>query len=234
MTEESVAVTHGVVLLSGGLDSSAALVWAQVRYSELRAVTFSYGQPSRYRELAAAKRIALARGVQWTELALSDALMPRAGLLRGVDASATPRFGGVDREFVPGRNLLFATLAAAHASLWFPSGNIDLILGACAEDQSGFPDCRPTTLAMLSAALCMGTGRQIGIRTPWADRTKSEILYAIQPDAEALALVCSSWSCYCGEGPCGTCGACVKRADGFAARGIPDLVEPCHVGSESA
>ncbi len=69
----------------------------------------------------------------------------------------------------------------------------------------------------------MGTGRRLTIQTPWANRTKREILFACQPNDKAFDLVCRSWSCYRSTGPCGECGACVKRADAFTSMGVEDL-----------
>jgi 7-cyano-7-deazaguanine synthase len=225
------SVSHAVVLLSGGLDSSAALVWTQARSASLRAISFDYCQPNRDREIPAAQAIAAARGVPLVLLHLADALSAKSGLLAGLDL---PPGGGIAPAFIVGRNMLFATVAAAHAATWWPRGRIDIVIGACASDQAGFPDCRPNTMHQLAAALSAGCGRDIRIVMPWADSSKSQILYAIEPDAEALRQVCASWSCYRKHGPCGECGACALRAEAFAARGVQDLcVESKMVGGDS-
>lgn len=213
--------TSAVVLLSGGLDSIAAMVWAQARYVDLRAVSCSYGQPNASRELASAKRAAAERGVPWDLIDLGRALLPSspAGILGGGEPQADPSH---DAAFVPGRNLLLAMVAAAHACTWWP-GSFDVILGACAEDQAGFPDCRPVALAELACAIQVGCEREVLVRAPWADRTKREILYAIQPDAPAFDTVRRSWSCYRDSGPCGACKPCQHRARAFASLGVDDL-----------
>lgn len=218
-------INKACVLLSGGLDSTAALCWAMHRYSDVRAFGVDYGQPNRDAEMTAAKRTARELGVPYVGVAIADALRPSTpvGLMAGVPAAGT--HVGIDRAFVPGRNLLLATIAASHACTWW-EGGFDLILGACAEDQAGFPDCMPTTLAQLTLALQMGCLRHVMIRTPWADRTKREILYAVQPDEKAFDLVRRSWSCYAPVGPCGVCGACVKRTAAFESLGVEDLSAP--------
>lgn len=223
-----------VVLLSGGLDSTAALCWALHRYLDVRAFGVDYGQPNRDAELVAARNAAETMGVTMTRIAVADALRPvqAAGLMAGVVPSPGSS-SGIDRAFVPGRNLLLATVAISHACTWWPEGPIDLVIGACAEDQAGFPDCRPATLGQLAHALSMGVGRTIRIRSPWADRTKREILYALQPDTHAFNVVRRSWSCYQGHGPCGSCGACVKRDAAFADLGVADLcAEPVLCGGD--
>ena len=215
-------IKNAVVLLSGGMDSTAAMCWAVRRYTDVRALGIDYGQPNRDAEITAARRAADELGVPYVGLAIADALRPSrpAGIMGEVpDAGVSC---GIDKAFVPGRNLLLATVAAAHACTWWPDA-FDMIMGACADDQGTFPDCKPTCLAQLALALQMGCMRSIMIKTPWADMTKRNILYAVQPDAQAFDLVRRSWSCYRTAGPCGTCGACVKRADAFAAVGVEDL-----------
>lgn len=217
------SVSNAVVLLSGGLDSTAALCWATRRYIDVRAFAVDYGQPNRDAELTAGHAAAAALEVPYVGIAVADALRPErpAGLMAGVPTPGS--VDGIDRAFVPGRNLLLATTAFSHACTWWPTGPIDLILGACEEDQAGFPDCRPSVLGQLAHALSLGIGRELRIRSPWADYTKRQILYACQPDAVGFDLVRRSWSCYRPKGPCGGCGACIKRAAAFASIGVDDL-----------
>ncbi len=215
-------VPNAVVLLSGGLDSTAALCWATRRYIDVRAFGVDYGQPNRDAELTAARLACEALEVPYIGIHVADAMRPAkpAGLMGGVPAAG--EFCGINRAFVPGRNLMLATVAASHACTWWPAA-FDIIMGACAEDQGGFPDCKPTTLAQLGLALQLGCLRSIMIKTPWADKTKREILYACQPDAVGFDLVRRSWSCYQKSGPCGVCGACVNRAAAFEAMAVEDL-----------
>lgn len=221
-------VNRAVVLVSGGLDSVAALVWARARYSDLRAISFDYGQPNRSQELPIAQEAAGLLGVAWSGVHLGDAMRPAkpAGIMGKVEDHDASKFGGIDRAFVPGRNLVFLTVAVAHAATWFSTGSFDVIIGACSEDQAGFPDCQPTTLAKLAMACNAGSGKSLRILSPWADKTKAQILYAIEPDPDALDLVSRSYSCYRPDGPCGACSACVKRAAAFEARGLTDYSKP--------
>jgi 7-cyano-7-deazaguanine synthase len=230
-SENPPLVNRAVVLLSGGLDSVAALCWAQQRYVELQAISFEYGQPNRDQEIPAAQRAAAALGVPWRVVGLSDAMRPEKpmGIMAGNLNPCEARFGGVDKAFVPGRNFVFATTALGHSCSWWPNGNVDLVMGACQEDQMGFPDCRPGALAKLAAAMREGYGRSVAIKTPWSAMTKAQILYAVQPHAEAFELVRRSFSCYSGDGPCSACSACTKRAAAFNAIGVTDLSERTHL-----
>ncbi len=222
---------RGVVLLSGGLDSVAALCWAQARYPELEAISFDYGQPNRNQEIPSAQRAAEKRGVRWRVVGLHDAMRPEkpTGIMGVVPDHDTSRFGGTDKAFVPGRNVLLAAVALAHASTWWANGNIDIVMGACAEDQAGFHDCRPGNLLKLAEGFRACFGRSVVIKTPWATMTKSQVLYAIKPDAEALASVQRSYSCYRDDGPCLRCSACVKRKAAFDEQGILDLSQRTHM-----
>src|SRR5690606_1890821 len=121
--------------------------------------------------------------------------------------------------FVPGRNLVFLTLAAAWG---WPRGIHDLVAGTSQTDYSGYPDCRRDTLDALERTLSLGLERDIRIHTPLMRLSKKEtVLLAAELGAlEAMAL---THTCYRGERPpCGTCAACVLRAKGFAEAGVPD------------
>lgn len=198
-----------VVLLSGGFDSVAALHWAAIRYRRIIAISFLYGQPNADQESTAAGSAAIALGIEWRRLAVSDAV-------RGARAleSASP--------VVPGRNLVLLSIAASHAAHEWQLGRLDLIIGSNVDDAEQFPDYRLETLLLMTKTLSHGLGRECRVVAPWIDRTKSQILYSIKADPVALAAVCKSWSCYHATGPCNTCGACVKRAAAFAAQGVTD------------
>lgn len=206
-----------VVLLSGGMDSVASLFWAQARYPRMFALSFMYGQPNADQELAAAGYAAKVAGVDWRRLAVSDAV-------RGANrlTSTSP--------VVPGRNLVFLSIAAAHAAAEWGIGRLDVVIGSNAEDAADFPDCRQETVSAMSAALSAGHGRDVVVMAPWLGKTKAQILYAVKPDAAALDAVRRSWSCYRATGPCGECGACVKRAAAFRSQGIADAAEPIVMG----
>jgi 7-cyano-7-deazaguanine synthase len=224
-------------LLSGGFDSVAALHLAKSRYAEVRAIGFQYGQPHADAELTVAGRIARERNVEFVTPALADAVPRGVGFMGGpCDHEAGP---GINHAFVPGRNLIFATIAAAYACRWWTVGPIAIVMGATKDDADGFPDCRKQVLATLGTIIKEGTERQIWIDAPWVDKSKAGVLVELEklPHAGhaevAIADVQRSWSCYRGgDAPCGTCTACVVRARAFAISGVTDLSArlPMHGG----
>jgi len=213
-------IDNAAVLLSGGMDSVAALWWARAHYSRVAAILIDYGQANRDQELTAAYQAAEAAGAHYNlRFCIADSLPRGQGILAGV-RDHDEKAHGLSPAFVPGRNLVMLTIAAAHACTLFPNGNIDLVIGACKEDAAGFPDCRESVLAKLAEALRAGNARQLGIVAPWVHRTKAEILGLLHKDA--LESVSRSWSCYRGDGPCLKCSACVLRARAFEAAGLID------------
>jgi 7-cyano-7-deazaguanine synthase len=172
------------ILLSGGLDSTACLVWALERGWRVDAVGFDYGQPHS-KELAAARAIASALGVSFITVPLSLS----GGLLDGGDSGSA--------SVVPGRNEAFLRAAADLA----PRCSA-LVVGATAEDQAVYEDCRPLFFDQMRASL------GVRIYTPLIDKTKGHV-WSMVPDE----LRGQTWSCYRGgDAPCGACGACRVRS----------------------
>ncbi|HLT91923.1 MAG TPA: 7-cyano-7-deazaguanine synthase QueC [Woeseiaceae bacterium] len=212
-----------LVVLSGGQDSTTCLYWALERFGRggVETLTFDYGQRHRV-ELECAANVARHAGVPHRVLpidtfaalggnALTDAAQPVP--------EDSPAEGRLPATFVPGRNLVFLTLAAAWG---WPRGIHDLVAGTSQTDYSGYPDCRRDTLDALERTLSLGLERDIRIHTPLMRLSKKEtVLLAAELGAlEAMAL---THTCYRGERPpCGTCAACVLRAKGFAEAGIAD------------
>ena len=155
---------------------------------------------------------------------MADVFGVRLGLLGVVQDHDQAAIGGTNPAFLPGRNTVLASVAAMHACAWWPVGNIDLVMGACAEDAQGFADCRAGFLSELASVIRKGYGRQIEIVAPWVGLSKGGILAALHENQEAIADIQRSWSCYRGarSGPCGTCTACVVRARAFGAAGLQD------------
>ncbi len=121
--------------------------------------------------------------------------------------------------FVPGRNLIFLTFAAAHA---YRHGIRHLVTGVAQTDYSGYPDCREDTIAALQKAVSLGMDREFTIHTPLMQRSKKETVeLAVRLGGlEAMAL---THTCYNGRRPpCGECQACRLRAKGFAEAGVRD------------
>lgn len=219
-----------VVLLSGGLDSTAALHWALEGRAEVRAIGFDYGQPSRDHELAAADACCRRRGVAFVRLALADTIATRRGLLGSVPDHASAR-AAPHGAFVPGRNAVFLAVAAAHAAAWWPDA-FDLAIGATADDAAGFPDCRAAFFDAMAATLRAALARDVAVVAPWRDVTKVDLV-GRAGHAAVIEDIAASWSCYRREGPCGTCTPCVLRRAAFVAHGIVDRCAPARlIGGE--
>jgi 7-cyano-7-deazaguanine synthase len=215
-------VTEGaaVVLLSGGQDSTTCLAWALERFARIECVTIDYGQRHRV-ELDAAVRVAAAAGVPQVCIPC-DSFSALGGnsltTSTAVETALDPETG-LPNTFVPGRNLVFLTLAASFA---WQRGIADLVTGVCQTDYSGYPDCRADTMEALQTALRAGMDFPLNIHTPLMHLTKAETVVMLR-DLGHLDLLKQSHTCYNGQiPPCGQCPACVLRAKGFAEAGIPD------------
>lgn len=223
MSASRVTYERALVLLSGGADSTAALCLAIGRYAEVAAIGFDYGQPNRDHEMTAAQRIAGAVGVPFARIVMADTIATGRGLL-GAVRDHDPTATGLNPAFVPGRNAVFLTAAAAHACSRWPSGNLAVVIGATGEDSAGFPDCRRGFFDVLSLALRYGYAREITIDAPFTKLSKAEVI--AQLDESSRDIVATSWSCYRASGPCGACTACMVRAAAFAELGLKDFCAP--------
>ena len=212
-----------LVVLSGGQDSTTCLYWAIKRFGieDVSTVTFDYGQRHRI-ELDCAARIAAQAGVSNTLLPIDtfaalggDALTDDAvSVAEGVDAAT-----GLPNTFVPGRNLVFLTFAAAMA---YQKGIGNLVTGVAQTDYSGYPDCREGTITSLQHTLRLGMEYDVTIHTPLMHLSKKETV-ELARDLGALPAMALTHTCYNGERPpCGTCPACELRAKGFAEAGVKD------------
>jgi 7-cyano-7-deazaguanine synthase len=234
----------GIVLLSGGLDSTTAAAVAQREGVELMALTVYYGQ-SHARELASARRVAQILGIPhrvieapfFGELASFSALTHPRQHPRPLDRLPDAMTADIPVTYVPLRNTYLLTLAAAaleSAALEAIEAQgtdpVDLsaaiVIGANAIDYSGYPDCRPEYYQSAAETLRLGSklgtsyGVAIEIATPLIDKTKADI---VRLAAELGAPIEHTWSCYSsGPRPCGRCDSCVLRAKGFREAGIPD------------
>ncbi len=217
------AGTKALVVLSGGQDSTTCLYWAIDRFGRdnVSTLTFDYGQRHRI-EIECARTVAAAAGVANACLPIDtfaalggDALTDDAIAVRQeLDADS-----GLPNTFVPGRNLVFLTFAAAYA--W--QRDIDeLVTGVAQTDYSGYPDCREETIEALQASLRLGMERDFTIHTPLMHLSKKQTveMAVALGGLEAMAL---THTCYNGERPpCGQCPACILRARGFSEAGIDD------------
>jgi 7-cyano-7-deazaguanine synthase len=220
-----------LVLFSGGQDSATCLAWALARFGRVETLGFAYGQ----RHLIELQcRDQLADGLR----ALDDGFAARLGeahtldipTLNAISDTALTRDvaiemgeGGLPNTFVPGRNLIFLTFAAALA---YRRGIRHIVGGMCETDYSGYPDCRDTTIKALQAALNLGMARDFVLHTPlmWRDKAETWRL-AHELGGEALVDLIreQSHTCYLGERGmrhawgygCGECPACQLRARGW-------------------
>ena len=212
---------RALVVLSGGQDSTTCLYWAKSRFDEVRAVTFDYGQRHRI-ELECAANIARLAGVEHTALPLEALSVLGGNSLTDSSISVQtdePAEGELPNSFVPGRNILFLTLAAAHA---WQTDTRHLVTGVAQTDYSGYPDCRQNTLDALQQTLRLGMERDFVIHTPLMNLSKKETVL-LAKSVGALDAMAFTHTCYAGQRPpCGVCPACVLRARGFAEAGIAD------------
>ncbi len=222
-----------LVLFSGGQDSTACLAWALERYALVETLGFDYGQRHRI-ELACRLTVRselLEAFPQWASRLGQDHLLDLRLLGQISDTALTRdraielQAGGLPNTFVPGRNLLFLTYAAALA---YRRGASVLVGGMCETDYSGYPDCRDNTLKAMQVALSLGLDTPMVVETPlmWLSKAQTWALsHLLGGDALTELIIEHTHTCYLGQRGerhawghgCGQCPACELRAAGFAA-----------------
>jgi 7-cyano-7-deazaguanine synthase len=209
-----------VVVLSGGLDSSVLLAKLLAEGRECLALTIHYGQ-RHAREIEAAREICAHYGVRH-EVADLRALTPLWGSNSLTDALVPVPDGHYTEErmkvtVVPGRNLVFLSVAAA----WAIANKCDsLAYGAHGGDHAIYPDCRPEFTDALAPAIALADWRQVALERPFVNLNKADIA---RLGAELRVPLHRTWSCYKGgEVHCGCCATCVERKEAFALAGVPD------------
>jgi 7-cyano-7-deazaguanine synthase len=219
----TVKKTMALVLLSGGQDSTTCLYWAihEFGVDAVAAISFDYGQRHRI-ELQCAEAIAAGAGVRHTCLPIDTfaALGGDALTDSGVEVARNPDSdSGLPNTFVPGRNIVFLTFAAAYA---WQRGIGDIVTGVAQTDYSGYPDCREQTIQSLQQTLRLGMESDVRIHTPLMHLSKRQTVELAQ-ELGALPAMALTHTCYNGtRPPCGECPACMLRAKGFAEAGIED------------
>jgi 7-cyano-7-deazaguanine synthase len=224
-------VESALVLFSGGQDSTVCLAWALDRYEHVETIGFAYGQRHEIEILARDRvRHELQRQFQaWAGRLCDDRVLDLAEFGRLSDTALTRdsaiemTAAGLPSTFVPGRNLVFFTYAAAIA---YRRRIGTLIGGMCETDFSGYPDCRNDTLQALGKALSLGMAREIAIETPlmWIDKAATwAMAEELGGDALVQLIIEHTHTCYLGDRSrrhgwgygCGTCPACDLRAKGW-------------------
>jgi 7-cyano-7-deazaguanine synthase len=220
-----------LVLFSGGQDSTVCLAWALERYAHVETVGFAYGQrhaveldqrPLIRSEIAARFPQRATRLGDDHVLALSTlGQISDTALTRAVQFEMTA--AGLPNTFVPGRNLLFFTYAAALA---YRRGIRALVGGMCETDFSGYPDCRSETLQSLAKSISLGMDAPFSIETPlmWIDKAGTwEMAEQLGGPPLVDLIVTHTHTCYTPDRTtqhawgfgCGTCPACGLRAKGW-------------------
>jgi 7-cyano-7-deazaguanine synthase len=220
-----------LVLFSGGQDSATCLAWALQNYARVETIGFDYGQRHAIELTVRPLLLQKMRELSdtWNQELGPDHLQDLRWLGQISDTALTQdtaimmQANGLPNTFVPGRNLIFLTVAAALA---YRRGLDVLVGGMCETDFSGYPDCRNDTLQALQATLQLGMDSKFSIETPlmWLDKAQTWQLAAIlggQPFVELIRV--HSHTCYLGQRDilhawgygCGHCPACQLRARGY-------------------
>ena len=229
---------NALVLFSGGQDSTTCLAHALTKYERVETLAFDYRQ-RHHVELQA--RLNVLKAIkecfpQWASKLGEDHMLDLAVLGQVSETSLTRDMAfqmessGLPNTFVPGRNLLFLTLAAALA---YRRGLDVIVTGVCETDFSGYPDCRDDTMKAMQIALSLGMDRRLLIETPlmWIDKMQTwqlaqdlgESLQVGGGETFVQLIVEHSHTCYLGDREhrhdwgygCGSCPACVLRANGW-------------------
>ena len=222
-----------VVILSGGLDSTTCMGLAKEKGYEIYPLTFDYGQRHRI-ELNNAREVAEFYGVGSRHLVTSLGFLKKIGGSALTDDSIAVPNAVLQAEseeeqdipvtYVPGRNLMFLSIAASYAEV---VGAEAIYIGVNALDYSGYPDCRPEFIAKVEEVLALANkigvqGKPIHIETPLIYMTKAEIIQAGSKLGVPYHL---TTSCYNGgEAACGVCDSCRLRLKGFAEAGLVDPI----------
>jgi len=229
--EIMLATDSALVLFSGGQDSTTCLAWALKHYSRVETIGFDYGQRH-------AIELTVRPGVleqmrrqspEWDSRLGQDHMIDLSLISAISDTAMTQNVeivmqeNGLPNTFVPGRNLLFMTVAATVA---YRRGLTVLVGGMCETDFSGYPDCRDDTMKALQVALNLGMNTRLKLETPlmWLDKAQSWDLAEDLGGQPLVDLIRSgTHTCYLGERGqlhdwgygCGTCPACALRANGY-------------------
>ncbi|MBM7074061.1 7-cyano-7-deazaguanine synthase QueC [Shewanella sp. 202IG2-18] len=205
-----------VIVFSGGQDSTTCLVQALAEYDEVHAITFDYGQRHSdeiERAKLLAKKFTIASH-KIMDVSLLNELAISALTRDSIPVSHTLMDNGLPNTFVPGRNILFLTLAGIYA---YQLGAKTVITGVCETDFSGYPDCRDDFVKAMDSALKLGMGYPLTIKTPLMWLNKAETWALADKYQELETVRYETLTCYngiVGDG-CGDCPACALRSNGL-------------------
>lgn len=219
-----------LVLFSAGQDSATCLAWALARYDRVETIGFAYGQRHAV-ELEQRPILREQIGAGCPGRLGEDVVVDLAGYGALAESALTANRAiemaenGLPTTFVPGRNLVFLSVAAAHA---YRRGIATLVGGMCETDYSGYPDCRRETIDAMERTLSLGLDTPITIETPLMHLTKAQtwaLAHDLGGDVLVRTIVEHSHTCYEGDRThrhdwgygCGACPACDLRAKGWHA-----------------
>lgn len=229
---QSTQAKKALVVFSGGQDSATCLAWALNRYQHVYTLGFYYGQ--RHHVEMDCRAVLLeaipAMRPHWGEVYQHDHIvnidffqqLGNNALVNSQDITTST--DGTPNTFVPGRNLVFATLAAAYAHSLEVH---DIIMGVCETDSSGYPDCRDDAMKAVQIALNIGMQSHFTIQTPlmWLNKAETWLLAQNLGGPELVDCILEhSHTCYLGQRDhrhtwgygCGKCPACELRARGYS------------------
>ncbi|GGK42984.1 7-cyano-7-deazaguanine synthase QueC [Aliivibrio fischeri] len=211
-------MSTAIVVFSGGQDSTTCLIQALTQYDHVHCITFDYGQRHN-QEIEVAKKVAIELGAashKVMDVGLLNELAVSSLTRDNIPVSHELQENGLPNSFVPGRNILFLTLAGIYA---YQLGAEAVITGVCETDFSGYPDCRDEFVKSINQSLVLGMDRQLEIKTPLMWLNKAET-WALADKYGKLDYVRNhTLTCYngvIGDG-CGDCPSCDLRKNGLDA-----------------
>lgn len=234
--ELNISNESAILIYSGGQDSTTCLLWALEKFYQVQAISFNYDQRHNIELECAKKIIGLINSGKFTfrnskskKINIDHVIIDIPFLSKILQTSMIQdseikidETSGLPTTFVPGRNILFLTIATAYA---YQHNICHLVAGVCQTDYSGYPDCRDATIKSLQATLKLGMDYDIIIHTPLMWKTKAEIIKLME-HLGGLELYKYTHTCYKGERPaCGECPACELRLKGFKEAGLEDPLE---------
>jgi 7-cyano-7-deazaguanine synthase len=223
--------SSALVLFSGGQDSTTCLAWALARYEKVETIGFDYGQRHIVELACRQDIIGTLREIfpDWSAKLGDDRVLPLnvladiGGTAMIEDMAIEMTASGLPNTFVPGRNLLFLTVAAAVA---YRRGIGALVGGMCETDYSGYPDCRDDTIKAMQQALRLGMDTGVTIETPlmWTNKARTwKMAQELGGRALVDIVIEQTHTCYLGDRDqrhewgygCGKCPACELRLNGY-------------------
>ena len=203
-----------IVLLSGGQDSSTCLYWAKENFKNVHAICFDYGQ-RHLKEIEIALKIAETANVPIQTISLRSLFESGNNALINKDISIEETYSGTfPNTFVPGRNMVFLTMAAINA---YEKGIHNLVIGVSQTDYSGYPDCREPFISSIRESLQLAMGYDFEIHTPLMHLDKKGT-WALADKMGVLNIIRNhTLTCYEGipADGCGKCPACKLRKQGL-------------------